>query len=360
MSYSPTIFRPQMFKNRIINGDFQIWQRGTSASYASDSSALTGTGGYKSADRIWCSNTKAGGQFTVSKGEINGVSSFRVTVDAPSDNLTWDGTNDRYWAPFVYNFEGQHLYDIAAKKSKMTISFLFKSNVSGIFSLALRNQSYVGQAGTWDHSQLDSYVTTFSYPGDETPKRIVKTISMDYDWVYGVFGDKKLGFALFIAALGDAYTTDVLNQWQSGTSGNAVGASYAPVVASGYTNWAATAGNYIEIAQLQLEEGDTATEFEHVPYDVQLLRCLRYYEKLDFAGGCSCSENTNYTWQGAYSCSFNAPKRAVPSITFLNTTQNSSSFDLDIVQTGFKINMTGCGSSALYYYWGSCVVDAEL
>jgi len=44
-------------------------------------------------------------------------------------------------------------------------------------------------------------------------------------------------------------------------------------------NWAATAGNYIDITQLQLEEGNLATKYEYITNDVQLFRCQRYYEK---------------------------------------------------------------------------------
>jgi hypothetical protein len=276
---------PTGFKNRIINGDFQIWQRGTSASYVSDSVALTADHGYKSADRIACSNVKAGGQFTVSKSSMNGFNSFKVTVDTPPDNLTWDGTNTRYWYPFRYAFEGQQLYDLVMNRKDITISFLFRSNVAGNFSVCMRNTSYFGATGTWDESKLDAYVTYFEYPGDESVQKIEITIPLDYDWIYGVFNDEKWNFAIYLAFIGDHATTNIINQWQSGTSGNALGAPFSPLCISGYTNWASAAGNYIEIAQLQLEEGTVATDFEYVPYDIQLMRCMRYFYRIPDVGG---------------------------------------------------------------------------
>lgn len=266
------------FKNRIINGDLQVWQRGTSATYASDSAALTSSGNlYKTADRMISVNMKAGGQFTVSKQEINGFNSLRVTVDTPPDNLTWDGTNSRYWAPLWYRFEGHHLYDLVINKKTITISFLFKSNVGGNFSFCLASLSHYGQTKTYNPSLLDSYVTSFYYDGSEIEKRIIITITLDYNWSYGMFNDNKELFHFYICFLGDAYKTSTLNQWISGGAENTSSSGFLPITTNDQVNWALTPGNYVEFAQLQLEEGDMFTGFEHIPYDIQLLRCKRYY-----------------------------------------------------------------------------------
>ena len=349
------------YKNRIINGTFQIWQRGTSASYASDSTNLTVDAGYKTADRVRCANNKSGGQFTISKSEINGYPSLKVTTDTPPDNLTWDGTNSRYWIPFWYRFEGQHLYDIAKNGKNVTISFLFKSNVSGTFSLSLRNASYIGQNGTGDETKFDTYVTTFTYDGSGTPQKIVATIPFNYTWVYGIFNDEKLGFELFIGMIGDNYTTTTLNQWQSGTEGNAVGASFAPLVASGYTNWASTAGNYLEISQLQLEEGDTATDFEFVPYDIELMRCMRYYETGIYKFRQFVTDSNEYVDPTVI---FKVNKRVTPTCV-INTINNSGiSYENDnnqISTDSFKPgSFVSSASSSTAFYYFSWVADAEL
>jgi len=259
------------FKNRIINGDFAVWQRGESFSLESDSTNDTMVFIY-TADRVECGNVRAGGKFTVSKGNLNGYNSFKVTVDSPPDNLTWDGTNGRYWLPFYYTFEGQHLYDLAIQKKNITISFIFRSNVAGNFTVTLRNISYTGQTGKWDATKNDYYVTYFSYDGSEKPIRVSIKIPLDNDWVYGVFNDEKRGFNLFIAPIGEYSKTSTVNTWFVGS----VPDSYNY---EGSVNWASQAGNYIEIAQLQLEEGTVATEFERIPYDIQLERCKRYFEK---------------------------------------------------------------------------------
>jgi len=43
--------------------------------------------------------------------------------------------------------------------------------------------------------------------------------------------------------------------------------------------------NYVKIAGVQLEIGSTATEFEHLPYQVELARCQRYLMKWWNHGG---------------------------------------------------------------------------
>ena len=94
-------------KNRVVNGDFTINQRAqTSYVFASDPVALTATEIF-TLDRFSVYNTRAGGQFTVTQGELNGYKTLRCTVDAPPTDLSWDGTNSRYWIPLKYSFEGQ-------------------------------------------------------------------------------------------------------------------------------------------------------------------------------------------------------------------------------------------------------------
>jgi hypothetical protein len=287
---------PTGFKNRIINGDFQIWQRGTSASYVSDSVALTADHGYKSADRIYCSNVKAGGQFTVSKSSMNGFNSFKVTVDTPPDNLTWDGTTLRFWDTFEYRFEGNHLYDLIQKKTDITISFLFRSNVAGKFSVLFRNNVATDGTRSWG---IDSWATSFEYDGSETPRRYSFTIPLDNNWKGGIFNDNNFGFNILLCCIADPhYIAPQENTWISGDY----------LVVPDYTNWASQAGNYIEIAQLQLEEGDTATDFEYVPYDIQLLRCMRYYETIR-------SVNENSTTISRRVVNFRVVKRSTPTVT---------------------------------------------
>ena len=52
---------------------------------------------------------------------------------------------------------------------------------------------------------------------------------------------------------------------------------------SNQVNWLATVGNTFYLTGLQIEEGDTATEFEHRSFAEELLLCKRYYTQIQGA-----------------------------------------------------------------------------
>ncbi len=233
-----------IFKNRIINGDFAIWQRGTSATVSAFFS------GYDTADRwkLWVND----GVFDTQLSNMNSFNSKKVIVNTVPTTTTAD-----IIGPFWYMFEGQHLYDLAIQGKTVTLSFWFRSNVTGVYSVAFRNRT-----GGND----ESYVTEFNYTTANTPQKIIIQIPLNSSFT-ALANDNNIGFDLVIAGFGYTTVTSNLNTWLTGNywiSSNAV-------------NWTSAVGNYVEITQVQLEEGNVATEFEYVPYDVQLLRCMRYY-----------------------------------------------------------------------------------
>lgn len=52
-----------------------------------------------------------------------------------------------------------------------------------------------------------------------------------------------------------------------------------------FTGTGRVSGDYFEISQVQLELGDTATDFEHRSYGEELSLCERYFQKLDYDEG---------------------------------------------------------------------------
>ena len=316
------------FKNRIINGDFSVWQRGTTFTFGASQWGYT-------ADRFAVSNS-ADGQFTASKSSVNGENALRITVDTPPTDLT--GAN--HWHGIRYIFEGQHLYHLAIRKKSITISFTFNSNVSGEFPVAIRNLI--------DPSNTQSYVTTFTYISG-SPKKVIVTIPIDIpDNLNPTFQkDENMGFDLVIGYLGDGGIAPSKNQWVAGT--------YATT--STAVNWASTAGNFIEITKLQVEEGNTATEFEYVPYDVQLLRCMRYYEDGGFYAGAPGHANINVRLNQVF---FKVKKRALPTITLsiINTNGIDSVWTEEVATESFGI----AGHLTVDHPWisASWTADAEL
>ena len=105
--------------------------------------------------------------------------------------------------------------------------------------------------------------------------------------------------------VGSGYTSGTLST--SWTASNNVDR------AIGQVNLADSTSNYINITGVQLEVGDTATPFEHRPYDVELNRCMRYFHKTQNVRYYKNSSNADFE---AYPFSYPTLMRASPTITF--------------------------------------------
>jgi len=237
------------FKNLIINGGFDVWQRGTLFAYPA------GTSGYHTADRAILSNN-SDGQFTASKSEINGSNAVKFNVDTAITGLT----TKKYWNNFSYYFEGRTLYSIARQGKTVTLSFWFNSNVAGDYPISFRNWTVP--------NNVESYVSTFNYTTANVPQKVEVVIPLNHTFSGVLVNNNAVGFTLTIGFLNQgAYVTSTTNSWQTGNY----------LTTPTCVNWGATAGNFIEIAELQLEEGSVATTFERRPYGLELSLCQRYY-----------------------------------------------------------------------------------
>lgn len=70
-----------------------------------------------------------------------------------------------------------------------------------------------------------------------------------------------------------------------------------------------TAGDFLYVTDVQLEVGDTATPFEHRPYDMELQRCQRYYQIM--SKGAMGGSYSATQWIGGGN--FNTQMRVTPS-----------------------------------------------
>ena len=242
-------------KNLIINGAFNVAQRATS-----------GTGsGYKSVDRFYISKsadedpTQAQHALTSSdtgpwaKGFRN---SFHITNGNNSSNT---GGNQSIW----YEVEAQDIansgWDYNSASSYITLSFWVKSSVAQTFyayivsndGTAKRHAFSLGSlsANTWTQ-------VTKSFPGHAD-------LQFDNDTGKGL----SIGIHMFAPA-GQTDSGVSLTAWATHS-----GSERMPDFA---TTWWQTNDATFEITGVQLEVGDTATDFEHRSYGDELLRCQRY------------------------------------------------------------------------------------
>jgi hypothetical protein len=257
------------FKNLVINGDFRIFQR------ASGSTAI-GNGTYSTADRFKTqfSNDGAGTtqQHTLSDAD-------RATT-GHSFAWQWDvGTADTSLAAgqlayFRHFIEAQNCSGLAYGSSAaktLTLSFWVKSSKTGTYCCTIEKHDSttynlpleytISSADTWEFKTL-----------------VVSPTAGSTSLITGSAGDitqdngKGITLYWWLAA-GSDYTGGTNNTWSSNTN---------HLTTTNQVNWLDSTSNDWFITGIQFEIGDQATDFEHLPFDVQLQRCQRYCQKWDF------------------------------------------------------------------------------
>ena len=250
------------FKNIIINGDMSIAQRGTSTT--SISSGAT----YHTVDR-WNTQLVSAGTWTQSQEtDVPTGQGFAksLKMDCTTANGSLSATS---YLVVQGRFEGQNLQYLkkgTANAQSLTLSFWVKSNKTGTYAAEIRDtdnsrhisKTYtINSADTWEKK-------TITYAGDTTG-------AFDND------NAQSLRLLFWLVAGTDYSSGTLATSWQSQThTGDAVG----------NVNLADSTDNEWYITGVQLEAGTSASDFEFLPYDVNLQRCQRYFYKLiDVPGG---------------------------------------------------------------------------
>jgi hypothetical protein len=276
------------FKNLIINGDMNIAQRATSTTGVS-------TTGNFILDR-WKCNVDNLGAFTISQstdvptgqGFSNSMKWDCTTADASpaaGDNLT-----------FQHRFEGQNLQMLkkgTSSAEKTTLSFWVKSNKTGTYVVELTDKD--------NSSRLIS--KTYTISSSDTWEK--KTITFDGDTTGTLSNDNTTSLDInFWLGSGSSFTSGSLNStWGAYTTSRAVG----------QVNLADSTSNEWYITGVQLEVGDQATDFEHLPFEIQEQRCQRYC----MVYGNGQNFNAAYYNSSTVVCTvyFPTKMRAAPSVT---------------------------------------------
>ena len=337
-------------RNLLYNGAMQVAQRGTSTT------GITANG-YYTTDR-WNTlvNTLGTWTQTVESDAPNG-SGFRNSVKMLCTTADAAPASADALA-FRQIFEGQDLQRVAKgtpSAKALTLSFWVKSNVTG---------TYVAELIDVDNTRQVSAAYTISASATWEKKTI--TFPADTTGAFDNDNAASMTLQMWLAA-GSGFTSGTLaTTWASTTAANR---------AVGQTNLAAATNNYWQITGVQLEVGDTATDFEHLPFGVELARCQRYYEKsynLDVAIGTNTTTGTQQGLNGIDGNQINGirwitHKRANPTVVIYagggtlasltdtngNLAPNSGSWGaLDQNQFGFRcvVGTGGLTNSRAYYY----------
>ena len=242
-------------KNKLINGNFDVWQRGTTFT-----TTVSGTSDY-TADR-W----KAGGgtsttvsrqAFTLGQTDVPGE---------PTYYAQWAITNNSQ----NYEFQ-QRIEDVRTLAGQQaTISF-YARRTTGSITVGLRTVQYFGTGG----SPSSSVVVSAGTP------------SLTTSW-------QKFTYTVSIGSV----------------SGKTLGSNNDHSLWVGFQVSDTNTGT-IEIAQFQVEQGAAATPFEHRSYADELQNCKRYFQ----AVGTVCSGFIEGTTFVAIATAFHPEMRTTPSIS---------------------------------------------
>jgi hypothetical protein len=235
-------------KNKIINGAMTISQRGTSFTPTTN---LTYT-----LDR-WVAQLTAASKFSVAQSTTNAPNTNGYSMLVTSLSAYSVAAGDTFAiSQRVEGFNWRQFAFGTADAKTITLSFLVRSSLTGTFSGSLTNSA-----------EDRSYPFTYTISAANTWEQKSVTIAGDTSgsWLY----DNQIGAKLFFN-LGAGAT-------YSGTAGAWTGSGkYA---ATGSVSLLGTNAATLQITNVQIEQGSTATPFQTATGTIQgeLAACQRYY-----------------------------------------------------------------------------------
>ena len=294
-------------KNLIINGGFDVWQRGTSFTPSSGSVSFT-------ADR-WGYYTNGGTTRAAAKvseivnGEMRDV--LKATIVGATNADT--------------RFLRQPIENLKQFSGKtLTLSFWAKASVAIDYRLE-RREKY----GTGGSSNVDIVFDTVS----------ITTSWQKFTSTFTV-GD------LSAKTFGPDNTSNLLLMWKQ------IGIP---------------ADHDLYISDVQCELGSVATDFEHRSYGEELALCQRYYHFMKIANGNEFAGIVDgYYTGGNYMTRhflFPVTMRTTPSVTNMSmgSTSNCNSFSVNCYEPyGLMVNGRAINTGRAYYYFNGWTADAEL
>ena len=299
-------------RNLIINGGMQVAQRATAATQA-------GNGGYNTVDRMMTWSVAGGGTFTGSQSTGHQLATghdtaYKVDVTGADTSIA---SGDYY--EFLQRIEAknlQHLRWGTAAAKKLQVSFWVRATKTGVQSLFVSKQG----TGT-DYRNVINYTInttdTWEHKTIEVPALTASTISND-DSTYVQVG--------FILAMGSNFHSGTAGTWTTGSF-----YSTANTV-----NHMDSTSNDFYVTGLQVEVGDSASDFEHRSFDEELILCQRYYQKSYVYGTAPGTATQHGFWstgghQGGTSggyvegiINFERLMRATPTLTLYDHSGNSN------------------------------------
>ena len=313
-------------RNKIINGDFTVHQRGGTIASSSGNYTLDRW-------RTYRSGSSSGG-FSVEQStgsypqtNISGViDNFKASAFITVTSAGSADTNNN--CKFQQRIEGSNVYDLAfgtVAAKKVTVSFYVKCSLTGDFGVALVN-------GAHNRSNVQLYTVNSA----STWERKIVTFNGDTSgtWTFGTGTGLQLMFDMGSGSSKHAGST---NTWLSG--------EYHGTTSS--VKLIHTNGATIQFTGVQLEAGEVATPFEFRSYADELQRCERYYQKYGEQRQMWMT-NVNGTDHRKV-ISFPTSMRTAPTMNLYDQSVDGSSVSAQYVNTkGYVCRLNGNGRHAAW------------
>ena len=344
-----------LFSNRniLINGDFNIWQRGTSFVSVVDQQYTVDRWVYRKI------NTSAVHDISRSTdvptvAQAGRKFNYSVLIDCQTIDASISSTDI---VVFFQRIEGYNFLAIAQKT--FTFGFWVKATKTGIYCVSFTS-------GAGDYGYVAEYTINASDTWEYKKITVPATPSAGaWNYTNGTALN-----AVFCLAAGSNYQTTP-NAWQNGDFS----------ATSNQVNSCDNAANNFRICGVQLESGNVATPFEQRSIQHELQLCQRYFERsYNIETPTGTVEENQAAWGNVNSADttllcvnvdFKSIKRTTPSVTAYNTSTGaagsfiagSTSKNVSTVVGGTKgigrVYATSGMTAGVYarFHW---VADAEL
>lgn len=287
-------------KNYIINGDFDLFQRGVGPTTISSGANIFIADRFSTIHSGTGSPTIRGYQIsgvpTLAQSGHQSLNGFAVDVNVTG---TYDSANTSIIS-HDYKVEGSDYKQIHGKP--VTLSFWVKSDSAANYCVTFRNS---------DSTRI--YVSPYSVNQAATWEK--KTISLTLDntgtWQYGNLSGLEIRW---IVAAGTNRQTSTVNQWQTN------GGTPMDCNSSIRTNFITTSGAYLILSQVMLNEGIVPAPFQLAGGDIagELTKAQRYYWRYDAPRGIFGYGNT--TTAASYFVKLPVSMRGNPALDNTTTT----------------------------------------
>ena len=246
-------------RNLLINGAMQIAQR---------ADLTTAADGYGAVDRWYLYNAGDGRATITQSTDVPSTKEFQYSYKLDVTTADTAGASSR--GSIIQWLEAKDsrvtLKGTSAAK-KITVQFWVKSPKTGTHIVALSDDDET------DHSTTRFINATYTVSTANTWEKKTVTFAGDTTGVFNATTARGLAVVFRLVQGSDSTSGALATSWADYALANE---------GAGQVNVLDNTSNDFYLTGVQLELGDYATDFEHLPYGRDLERCKRYFQKIDY------------------------------------------------------------------------------